>query len=195
VASFRLLPPDKSQGRKMSDRSGEHRPRPARLGWVGALLALLGIVALTACSSSNSSGSATGTSTSGVSTAYTQALSYAQCMRTHGVPNYPDPNSKGQFYIANGASDPTVNVSEAVLNAAAQACQKLLPATMVKPPNGQGSTSDQTAQLGWAACMRSHGEPNFPDPASDGSFTLPPGMNTESRQFQAASKACPRPAP
>lgn len=179
----------------MNDKSGGHRPRPARLGWMGALLAILGIVALTACSSSNSSGNATGTSTSGVSTAYTKALAYAQCMRAHGVPSYPDPNSKGQFYIANGASDPTANVSTTVLNAAAQACHKLLPATMVKPPNGQGSTSDQTAQLRWAACMRSHGEPNFPDPGSNGSFTLPPGMNAESPQFQAALNACPRPAP
>jgi hypothetical protein len=175
----------------MNDKSGGHRPRPARSGPMGALLAILGIVALTACSS-NSSGSATGTSSSGVSSAYMQALAYAQCMRAHGVPSYPDPNSKGQFYIANGASDPTANVSKTVLNAAATACQKLLPATMVKPPNGQGSTS---AQLRWAACMRSHGEPDFPDPASNGSFTLPPGMNAESPQFQAALKACPRPAP
>ena len=177
----------------MNDKFGGHRPRPAPLGWMGALLAILGIVALAACGSSSSS--ATGTSSGGASSAYTKALAYAQCMRAHGIPSYPDPNSKGQFYVANGASDPTANVSTTVLNAAAQACQKLLPATMVKPPNGQGSTSGQAAELRWAACMRSHGEPNFPDPASDGSFTLPAGMNTGSSQFQAASKACPRPAP
>jgi hypothetical protein len=176
---------------QMNDKSGGHRPRPARLGWMGALLAILGIVALTACGSSGTTNAGGDSSTS---TAYTQALAYAQCIRAHGVPTYPDPNSKGQFYIANGASDPTANVSTTVLNAAAQACQKLLPATMVKPPNGQGS-SDQTAELRWAACMRSHGEPNFPDPASNGSFTLPSGMNAESPQFQAALKACPRPAP
>jgi len=174
---------------QMNDKSGGHSPRPARLGWLGAML---GIVVLAACSSSGTTNASGDSSTS---TAYPQALAYAQCMRAHGVPTYPDPNSKGQFYIANGASDPTANVSTTVLNAAAQACQKLLPATMVKPPNGQGSTSDQTAQLKWAVCMRSHGEPNFPDPASDGSFTLPSGMNAESPQFQAALKACPRPAP
>jgi hypothetical protein len=38
--------------------------------------------------------------------------------------------------------------------------------------------------------MRSHGEPSFPDPASNGSITLPPGMNPESPQFQNASNAC-----
>lgn len=177
----------------MSVKFGGHRLRPAPLGWIGALLAILGIVALAACSSSGSA--AAGTSSGAVSSAYTQALAYAQCMRAHGVPSYPDPNSKGQFYIANGSKDPTANVSTAVLNAAATACRKLLPASMVKPPSGQGSTTNQAAQLRWAACMRSHGEPNFPDPASNGSFTLPSGMDAESPQFQAALKACPRPAP
>ena len=38
--------------------------------------------------------------------------------------------------------------------------------------------------------MRSHGEPDFPDPASNGSFTLPSGMNAESPQFQNAEKDC-----
>ena len=172
----------------MNDKFGGHRPRPAPLGWMGALLAILGIVALAACGSSSSS--ATGASSGGASSAYTQALAYAQCMRAHGIPSYPDPNSKGQFYVANGASDPTANVSTTVLNAAAQACQKLLPATMVKPPNGQGSTSGQTAQLRWAACMRSHGALNYPDPNPDGSFTLPKGANPQSPQWQAAEKDC-----
>ena len=36
----------------MNDKFGGHRPRPARLGWMGALLAILGVVALAACSSS-----------------------------------------------------------------------------------------------------------------------------------------------
>jgi hypothetical protein len=175
----------------MNIRVGGHRLRLARLRWVGPLLSILG-VALAACSSGG--GSPTGTSSSPVSSAYTQALAYAQCIRAHGVPSFPDPNSKGQFYVPNGGSDPTANVSPTVLNAAGTACRKLLPATMVKPPNGQGSTGDQTAELKWAACMRSHGEPNFPDPASDGSFTLPSGMNAESPQFQAALNACPRPA-
>ena len=126
----------------MNDKFGGHRPRLARLGWMAALLAILGTVALAACSSSSSS--AAGTSSSGVSTAYTKALAYAQCMRSHGVPSYPDPNSKGQFYVPNGASDPTVHVSTTVLNAAAQACQKLLPATMVKPDREMPGTSAAT---------------------------------------------------
>jgi hypothetical protein len=174
----------------MNDKSGGHRPRPAGLGLMGILAAMIGVVLLAACSSPHT----TASGDSSTSSAYQQALAYAQCIRAHGVPSYPDPNSKGQFVIQNGSNNPTANVSLSVLNAAAKACQKLVPASMVKPPAGQGSTGDQTAELRWAACMRSHGEPGFPDPASDGSFTLPAGMDAESPQFQAALKACPRPS-
>jgi hypothetical protein len=43
--------------------------------------------------------------------------------------------------------------------------------------------------------MRSHGEPNFPDPTAQGSFSLPPGISTSSPQFQAADQACKALAP
>jgi len=33
------------------------------------------------------------------STAYQQSLAYAQCMRAHGEPGYPDPASNGGFII------------------------------------------------------------------------------------------------
>lgn len=166
--------------------SGGHRPRPARFGWLGALLAILSIVALAACSSG---GTSTASADSSTSTAYQKALAYAQCIRAHGIPSYPDPNSQGQFIVQNGSSLP--NVSAAVANAAAKACQKLLPPTMAGPPSGSsGQGSDASSQLKFSQCMRSHGEPNFPDPASNGSITLPPGMNPQSPQFQNASKAC-----
>ncbi len=139
-----------------------------------------GTTLLTACSGGTSS---TG-STTGQSTAYQKALAYAQCIRAHGVPNYPDPNSQGQFVIPNGSSNSSfVNVSAGAL----KACQSLLPPSMAKSPS-QGSSTSQG--LKFTACMRSHGEPNFPDPASNGSFTLPSGMNAESPQFQAAEKDC-----
>jgi hypothetical protein len=168
----------------MNDKSGGYRPRPARLGLMGVLFTILGIVLLTACGG----GSPTATASSSVSTAYTKALAYAQCIRAHGVSSYPDPNSNGQFVIQNGSNDPTANVSITVLNAATKACQKLLPPSMAGPQ--QGSQGPTTSELKFAECMRSHGEPNFPDPASNGAFTLPAGMNAESPQFEKAGKAC-----
>lgn len=171
----------------MKDNFGRCCPRPARLGWMGALLAMLGIVALAACSSSTST-TASGGSTP--STAYQKALAYAQCIRAHGVPNYPDPNSKGQFVIPNGGSNPTGNVSIAVLNAANKACQKLA-AAMPGPRDAQGGQApNASSELKFSQCMRSHGEPNFPDPKSNGEITLPPGTNPQSPQFQAAQKDC-----
>jgi hypothetical protein len=54
----------------------------------------------------------------------------------------------------------------------------------------KASPGSNTQAVKFSECMRSHGEPNFPDPAANGSFTLPSGMNAESPQFQSAEKAC-----
>lgn len=170
---------------QVKDKSGGHRTRRKWLGWAGAVLAVLGIVMLAACSSSGTTSTSADSSTS---TAYQKALAYAQCIRAHGIPGYPDPNSQGQFIIQNGGSAPP-RVSAAVANAAAQACQKLLPPSMAQGPS-KASPGSNTHALKFSECMRSHGEPNFPDPAANGSFTLPSGMNAESPQFQNAEKAC-----
>jgi hypothetical protein len=166
----------------MNDTFGGHRPRPAWLALMGALFAIVGVVLLAACSSTN----ATASGDSSTSSAYQKALVYAQCIRAHGAPNYPDPNSQGQFAIPNGSSSNAyVNVSAAAL----KACQSLLPPSMAGPSQGNEGTSTSQG-LKFAACMRSHGEPGFPDPASNGSITLPSGVNPESPQFQAAEKDC-----
>jgi len=149
------------------------------------MLTVLGIVALAACSIG---GTTSASGDSSTSTAYQKALAYAQCIRAHGIPDYPDPNSQGQFVIQNGASAPP-SVSPAIANAATTACQKLLPPAMAQGPP-QGSPGSNTQALKFSVCMRRHGEPNFPDPAANGSFTLPSGMNAESPQFQNAAKAC-----
>lgn len=153
---------------------------------MGLIGALLGVVMLSACSSS---GTTTPTGDSSASAVYQKALTYAQCMRAHGIPNFPDPNSKGQFIVQNGSNDPTSNVSTGVANAALKACEKVAPPSIAQGPSGsQGSST--SGQLKFAECMRSHGEPDFPDPAANGSITLPHGMNPESTQFQNAEKAC-----
>jgi len=170
----------------VNDISAGHRPRRARIGWLGAMLAVSGVVMLAACSSGGTTTSASAESST--STAYQKALAYAQCIRAHGVPDYPDPNSQGQFIIPNGGSAPP-SVSPAVADAATRACQKLLPPSLAQGPSGPPPGSNAQA-LKFSECMRSHGEPNFPDPAANGSLTLPSGMNAESPQFQNAEKAC-----
>jgi hypothetical protein len=168
----------------MKDKFGRRCPRP---GWAGALLAILGIALLTACSTNTTS-----SADSSTSSAYQKALAYAKCVRAHGEPNYPDPNSKGQFVVPNGSSP--VNVSKAVADAVTKACGKLA-AAIPGPPQGSQAANATNKSLRFAECMRSHGALNYPDPNPNGSFTLPKGANPESPQWQAAEKDCQKVMP
>jgi hypothetical protein len=115
------------------------------------------------------------------------ALAFAGCMRSNGVTKYPDP--------ANGrlakASLQQLGVSSARFQSAQAACRHLL-------PNG-GLPASQTARqriraqgLEFARCVRSHGVPSFPDPASDGRIPDPAsvGIDQGSPKFEAANQAC-----
>jgi hypothetical protein len=139
------------------------------------ILALLAV----ACGGGSSSPVAAG------DTAYQMAAAYARCMRSHGAPNWPDPNNEGQFVktLANRAdfSAPAP---------AHNACRHLL------PHGGQITTAEQQKiaplMLKFAACMRSHGITNMPDPTvnSQGVSVNPHGLDIHSPQFQAAQHAC-----
>lgn len=50
--------------------------------------------------------------------------------------------------------------------------------------------SGPKSAVAYAACMRSHGAPGFPDPGSDGRFSLGTGIDPSSPHFEAAQKAC-----
>lgn len=107
------------------------------------------------------------------------AVAFAQCVRSHGVPDFPDPQN-GHFLIS-GSDQNNPNFQSAV-----QACQNLLPGGSAT--NGGGSNS--SAELAFAHCMQKHGEPNFPDPSSNGALSVPQGVDANSPQFQSAFQAC-----
>jgi hypothetical protein len=71
-------------------------------------------------------------------------LKYAQCMRSHGVPKFPDPKADGALTIGSRSG---VEPTTPQFKAAAQVCQKLVPgAPIVAPPpappgGGSGSGS------------------------------------------------------
>lgn len=91
-------------------------------------------------------------------TAYQKALAYAQCMRAHGEPSYPDPTSNGGFLI-NGQKD---HLNGQLMQSANKTCQHLLPKSA---PMTAAQQRQATAQaLKYVACMRAHGIPNMPDP-------------------------------
>jgi hypothetical protein len=109
---------------------------------------------------------------------------YAKCMRSHGVPTFPDPNSKGQVSPSS-----IVNLNSPQYRKAQEVCRSLAPRGG-QTVGGSGSlTPQQQAQfLRFARCMRAHGVSKFPDPTSSGMSLS--GVDPSSPQFQSAQTVC-----
>ena len=104
------------------------RPRRARLRPARTAAALIATAALAllsaACSGSPSSAGSGGSPHPDGSGTSPSAVAYSACIRSHGVPNFPDPDSNGQVPKA----DPQLlGVSNSQLQAAQRACQHLYP--------------------------------------------------------------------
>lgn len=100
----------------------------------------------------------------------TGALEYARCMRSHGVPNFPDPAA------GRGADKAAaIRALQTVSGSRAQAAQTdCVHVNGGSPGSGQGSVPSRArtaAVLAFARCLRTHGFPRFPDPTTDGQIT------------------------
>jgi hypothetical protein len=105
------------------------------------------------------SGASSGSASSGASTQVTKrekAVKFAECVRAHGVPHFPDPGASGDVNFG-------VDVSKKVFTAAVNACKSLEPPGAL---SSKRSTMQQSAALRFAECVRSHGVPDFPDPVN-----------------------------
>lgn len=86
------------------------------------------------------------------------ALTYSQCMRENGLPNFPDADAEGRIRISPpGSIDP----DSAEFRGASEACRDLAPAGWGEADAGPG---DAEALLEFTRCMRENGVPDFPDP-------------------------------
>jgi len=119
---------------------------------VGVLAAAGAVIVLLAAACSGNGSAALS------ETAYQKALAYAQCMRAHGEPSYPDPTSNGGFII-NGQKD---HLNGQLMQSANKTCQHLLPKSRPKTAAQQRQATAEA--LKYVACMRTHGIPNMPDP-------------------------------
>ncbi len=141
-------------------------PRRARIAAATAIMAAAAVLAVACGNSPSSAGSGGSPNAGGSATAAAAAAAvrYTSCMRSHGVPAYPDPNSSGQLPKIVPANEAELGVSDSRFSAAQTACQNLWPY--------QGPTQAQTRQeltdaVRFARCMRSHGVPNWPDPTTE----------------------------
>lgn len=139
-------------------------------------------------SSSQSSSSLTGhPSPAQIHQAQQDAVRFADCMRSHGVSNFPDPTtSPREFKDALETQSPAFHLAET-------ACKHLLPG------GGPGQSTAQSAVhtaalVAFARCLRSHGFPNFPDPTSSGELTpemlAKAGINLHQPAVEPAADAC-----
>jgi len=154
------------------------RARPPAARTAAAVIVVAGLaLAATACGSSPSSSGSGGPSDAGGSGTSPSAVAYSHCIRSHGVPNFPDPTSSGQVPKTDAQ---VLGVSSLQLQTARIACQHLLPAggSLQQQEHQCMQNSDcplalvqqmMNADLKLARCMRSHGVPNFPDPTNGGS--------------------------
>jgi hypothetical protein len=171
--------------RRQSSLPVNRRAAPA------ALAALLGLTVLAAgCGGSNIPGPAgPGPNKTNRTSTLAQGLAYAQCVRGHGVANFPDPSAPpggGVAFQVHGGPNSDLSPGNPTFRAADQACRSLLPTAAEAPPP---SAQKLAAELRWARCMSSHGLPSFPDPNAQGAFDSS-RFNDSSPTFQTANKAC-----
>jgi hypothetical protein len=179
----------------MHDKTGGNRgPRRAGALAVAAAVAMLA----TACGGGSASSSASAPT-------YAQELALAQCMRSHGVPNFPDPNASGSYTLTSngsieGAGGSSIDIDSSQAQAAYGGCRHLLPGAPSISQLEQLEQQEQQRQeqalpmlLKYSQCMRSHGVPNFPDLGQSDQSPAPgnsAAINPNSPQFQAALTAC-----
>ena len=155
-------------------RPSRARPPTSRIAAAIIATAALALLAA-ACSGGPSSAGSGGSPTAGGSTTSPSAVAYSHCMRSNGVPNFPDPPSSGQLPKTDAQ---LLGVSSSQLQAARTACQHLIPTggSIQQQEHQCMQNSDcppalvqqmLNADLKLARCMRSHGVPNFPDPTTD----------------------------
>ena len=169
--------------------------RPGRGSWAVATAAICA-VATAACGAST-----TPTTAAAVSTHYARALEFSKCMRSHGVPNFPDPSGGGGIHLELGSG---VNPLSPAFKTARVACAELL------LDGGFGNQQPTAQQIDAARrtsqCMRQHGVSGFPDPAlkppsSPAGYSIlenrggvivavPSTIDPSSPVFVLAAKAC-----
>jgi len=123
---------------------------------VKRLIALALVALVAAGCGSKDAARTSATATPEKATARDKAVKFSECIRAHGVADFPDPDAKGDYQYG-------VSVSPAVWKRATTACKDLQPPGTL---SGKRTRKEQSGALKFAQCMRDHGVKDFPDPAN-----------------------------
>jgi len=172
-------------------RSRRAWPWPARTA--AAVIATAVLALLAACGGGPSAAGSGGSPNAGGSATFPSAVAYSACMRSHGVPNYPDPSSNESLPKGNAQA---FGVSNSQFQAARTACRHLLPDSetftasltqCLQTGDCPQAVVQQALTEGrkFAQCMHNHGVPNWPDPTIDS--TGRPSFNVTGAGISIAS--------
>ena len=118
-------------------------------------------------------------------------LTYSHCMRSHGVPDFPAPDSSGGIdkdkIIALGDS-PQFQRAETT-------CLHVMPEGGLGPqPTAQQTRTRLADMLSFAECMRRRGVTRFPDPTAQGELSVAmvraQGVDVHAPAVLTAVKTC-----
>ena len=165
-----------------------------------------GVLLLVGCGSASRPAAApTSTVGSASLSDLTQAfLGYAQCARTHGLPDLPDPvvDVRGNDTYPGYAGTGSPRWPESVLTGCASVWDHVhqvraaYDASHGLAARANGHMSAAQA-LAFSRCIRQHGFPTYPDPGPDGTIAdVPPGFDKQalSEAAKSAIQACDRPS-
>ncbi len=111
-------------------------------------------------------------------------------MRSHGIPDWPDPTNDGGF---DKSALRQLGVSVSRVRAIEESVCNL---PLGGPSQGPAITlADRADYLRAAACMRSHGFPDFPDPTfghNSVETNIPSSIDQDSSPFKSAAGICTR---
>ena len=111
-------------------------------------LTALAVVALIAAGcGSNDTAHTSATASPEKASARDKAVKFSECIRAHGVADFPDPDAKGEYQYG-------VSVSPAVWQRATTACKDLQPPGTL---SSKRTPKQQSTALKFAQCMRDHG--------------------------------------
>ena len=124
------------------------------------------------CCGGGTSGVASVPSSTTTAPAATQngLVAFSRCMRSNGVPNFPDPQR-----FTGGNVKLTIHQLQSEsphFQAAMSACNHLLPTAAGSQQTEQQLRTQLADELSFARCMRSHGMSRFPDPTAQGELTV-----------------------